>query len=89
MTARAVSFSLPLTDKIDELQDLISRIFTDNKTVVESKEQQRNVLAIRNFTPATNDVPRGAFDDMILVSQLGKDGKKSVQYFDANTDPSY
>lgn len=47
------------------------------------------MLAVRSFTPATKDVPRGNFDDMILVSWLGKEGKKFCQYFNANTDPSY
>lgn len=89
MTARAISFSPKLADKVDDIYNLVSRKFSDNNTLTESKEEWRNVLAIRNFTPASENTPRGNFDDMIFVSWLGKKGKKYCQFFNANTDPSY
>ncbi len=88
-TARFVSFSNNFSDNVDDVYDLVARKFTAVGALVETRAEWRNVLAVRHFTPATKDVPRGNFDDMMLVTWLSEGGRKNAQYFDANTDPSY
>ena len=38
-TARTVSYSTEMTDNVDDFYDLISRTFTNNGAVVESREE--------------------------------------------------
>ncbi len=88
-TAYSTNFSNNFLDGVDDLYDMVARKFTANKTLVETKAEWRNVLAVRHFTPVTKDVPRGNLDDMMLVTWLSEGGGKNAQFFNANTDPSY
>ncbi len=68
----------------------VEQIFQENQTQVETNPEWRNVLAIRKFTPATNDNPLGVFDDLIIVTRsTDKGATLTWDFFDANTDPSY
>ncbi len=87
--ARFIGSSAIFSDNVDDVYNLVARKFTANGALVETRAEWRSVLAVRHSTPVTKDVPRGNFDDMILVTWLSKRGRKYAQYFDANTEPSY
>lgn len=60
-------------DKLD-VYELVKNKYIEYGVQVETKPEWRNVLAMRHFTPATNDNPRGVFDDKIIVTWITDGG---------------
>jgi hypothetical protein len=68
---------------------LMSAVYREKGAIFDTRPEWRNVLAIRAFTAVNKHIPRGVFDDAIVVAwSTNKGALLSWRGFAANTDPS-